>query len=57
MCSRVFTLFSSPRWLIDLKPLQVCQFMYMVDNVENTKFLHCHQLLCTQKQIYVEFLN
>ena len=34
--------FSWPRWPIDLKLLQVCQFMFKVDCI---KKLHCQQLL------------
>ena len=38
-----FTILSWPRWPIDLKPLQVCQFMYVMDHI---KCLHCQQLFC-----------
>ena len=31
MCNLFFTIFSWPRWLIDLKRLQVCQLKYIVD--------------------------
>ena len=45
MCNRFwfFTIFSWLSWLIALKLLQVCQFMYVVDNI---KSLHCQQLFC-----------
>ena len=31
ICKRFFTILSWPRWPIDLKLLQVCQFVYMVN--------------------------
>ena len=47
MCNLFFTTFSWPRWPIDLKLLQVCWIMYMVDYI---KCLHCQQLFCLQNQ-------
>ena len=43
ICNRFFTILLWPRWLTDLKLLQVCQFMYIVDYI---KCLHCQQLFC-----------
>ena len=34
MCNRFFTIFLWPSWLIALKLLQVCQFMYVVDYIK-----------------------
>ena len=34
MCKQFFTIFSWTRWPIDLKLLQVCQFMCMVDYIK-----------------------
>ena len=39
--------FSGPRWPIDFKLLQICQFIYLVDYI---KCLHCQQLFCQQNQ-------
>ena len=47
MCERVFTIFSWPRWLIDLKLLQVCQLMYMIDYIMCFK---CQQQFCHKNQ-------
>ena len=48
MCHRFFTIFSWPRWPIDLKRLQVCHFMYYGG-------LHYQQLFCFQKLILYNF--
>ena len=45
--NRFSTIFSGPRCPIDLKLLQVCQFLYLVDYI---KCLHCQQLFCPQPQ-------
>ena len=47
MCNRFLTIFLWPRWSIDLKLLQVCQFMYKVDYI---KCLHFQQLFCLRNQ-------
>ena len=46
--NRFFTIFSGHRWPIDLKLLQVCQFIYLVDYI---KYLHCQQLFCQPNQL------
>ena len=47
VCNQFFTILSWPRWPIDLKLLQVCQLMYMVDYI---KCLHYQQLVSSKNQ-------